>query len=339
MRGWRAVEIRVYFQKAPEKWPVCMAFDRIAAKLFRFSDTSITLYHTVYLVSGDAVSCFHFLRVLFYVPTVKLVCCFPTTSCYCKCDLYLARLSRFHLYISKRKSNRVGLLVWRESHMIIPYIPYIYCTFHKYSSKRLLTKQVTRTTALALIRQKWYWVKTLELLNFCITFLSQWFHYLEKLNVAGIFVAFEKHFLIVHIQNFRVEISKSGIWFFSSSASAKTFKLSRGLVASGTVSYARTVIWAAFGAPTRWLKQPEVPSFAATTVLFLGRNEISTFHRTWKTTFKWFCSVEVSGSTTLIVQQPIPRHFNCAKSHLRNVAHRKLSTISDFVTMTISLVR
>jgi len=104
-------EIRVFFQLAPQKEPVCMASDRIAVKLFRFSDTSITLYHTVYLISSDAFSCLHFLRVLFYVPTVKLVSCFPTTSCYCKCDPYLARFSRFYLYISKRKSNSVGLLM------------------------------------------------------------------------------------------------------------------------------------------------------------------------------------------------------------------------------------
>ena len=123
-------EIRVCL--APQKEPVCMASDRIAAKLFRFSDTSITLSHTVYLISSDAFSCLHFLRVLFYVPTVKLVSCFPTTSCYCKCDPYLARFSRFYLYISKRKSNRVGvgLLMRRGSDMII----------HTCSSKRLLTK-------------------------------------------------------------------------------------------------------------------------------------------------------------------------------------------------------
>ena len=49
---------------------------------------------------------------------------------FCKCDPYLARFSRFYLYISKRKSNRVGRLMWRGSDMII----------HTCSSKRLLTK-------------------------------------------------------------------------------------------------------------------------------------------------------------------------------------------------------
>ena len=90
-----------------------MASDRIAAKLFRFSDTSITLYHTVYLISSDAFSCLHFLRVLFYVLTVKLAV-FLQQGVIAKCDPYLARFSRFYLYISKRKSDSRATHVTRE---------------------------------------------------------------------------------------------------------------------------------------------------------------------------------------------------------------------------------